>query len=62
MARLDIKYIAIDPHYSDQEQSFIGYNIDDCWSQKYDFDDWLGRNQPSGIKAIYKWEIINEKL
>ncbi len=38
MARLDVKYTAIDPYYSDQEQAFIGYNIDDCWSQKYDFD------------------------
>lgn len=62
MARLDIKYIAIDPYYSDQKQSFIGYNIDDCWSQKYDFDEWLGRNHPSGIDTIYKWEIMNEKL
>ena len=42
MARLDIKYIAIDPYYSDQEQSFISYNIDDCWIQKYHFDKWLG--------------------
>lgn len=62
MARLDIKYIAIDPYYSDQEQTFIGYNIDDCWSQKCDFDDWLGRNHPSGISTIYKCEIIQEKL
>ena len=62
MARLDVKYIAIDPYYSDQNQSFIGYTIDDCWSQKCDFDKWLGREHPSGIRTIYKWEIINEKL
>lgn len=62
MARLDVKYIAIDPYYSDHTQSFIGYNIDDCWSQKYHFDKWLGREHPSGIRTIYKCEIINEKL
>lgn len=62
MARLDIQYIAIDPYYSDQKQSFIGYDIDDCWMQKYEFDRWLGRNHPSGIRTIYKFEIINEKL
>ena len=62
MARLDVKYIAIDPYYSDNTQSFIGYDIDDCWSQKYHFDKWLGREHPSGIRTIYKCEIINEKL
>lgn len=62
MARLDVKYIAIDPYYSDQTQSFIGYDIDDCWSQKYHFEKWLGREHPSGIRTIYKCEIINEKL
>lgn len=62
MARLDVKYTAIDPYYSDQEQTFIGYNIDDCWLQKCDFDEWLGRNHLSGISTIYKCEIIREKL
>ena len=62
MARLDVKYIAIDPYYSDNTQSFIGYDIDECWSQKYDFDKWLGREHPSGIRTIYKCEIVLEKL
>ena len=53
--------MAIDPYYSDQEQSFIGYDIKDCWSQKYDFDRWLGREHPMGMKAIYKEEILQEK-
>lgn len=62
MACLKIRYVAIDPYYSDQEQSFIGYDIEDCWSQKYDFDRWLGREYPMGMKAIYKEEILQEKL
>lgn len=61
MACLRIKYVAIDPYYSDLEQSFIGYDIEDCWSQKYDFDIWLGREHPMGMKAIYKEEILQEK-
>ena len=61
MACLRIKYVAIDPYYSDQEQSFIGCDIEDCWSQKYDFDQWLGREHPMGMKAIYKEQILQEK-
>lgn len=62
MACLRIKYVAIDPYYSDHEQSFIGYNIDDCWSQKFEFDEWLGREHPMGYKTLYKCEILQEKL
>lgn len=62
MARLDVRYKAIDPYYSDQCQSFIGYNIEECWGQKYEFEEWLGRNHPSGIMTIYKCEILKEKL
>ena len=61
MARLDVKYIAIDPYYSDCDQSFIGYDIDNCWSQKHDFDEWLGREHPMGYTAIYRCKIINER-
>jgi hypothetical protein len=62
MARLDVKYIAIDPYYLDQKQTFIGINIDDCWLQKYHFERWLGREHSSGISTIYKIDIIQEKL
>lgn len=62
MARLDVKYIAIDPYYLNQTQTFIGLNIEDCWLQKYYFERWLGREHSSGISTIYKIEIIQEKL
>lgn len=44
MACLRIKYVAIDPYYSDQEQSFIGYDIEDCWSQNTTLTDGLEEN------------------
>lgn len=62
MARLKIKYTAIDPYYSDQEQVFIGSDIEDCWSQAYMFEKYLGRNHSNTIMLTYKTEIIEEKL
>lgn len=62
MACLRIKYIAKAPYYSDQEQSFIGSDIESCWNQKYEFDQWLGREHPMGVMAIYREEIIQERL
>lgn len=58
MVRLDIRYNAIDQHHSDQNQSFIGYDANDCWNQKNEFDKWLGRDYTTGIQSIYDWEII----
>lgn len=53
---LKIKYIAIDPMYFDQEQTFIGADEMDCENQAADFEEWLGRNHPSGISSIYRTE------
>lgn len=62
MARLKIKYEAVDPYYSDEMQTFIGYDIDDCWEQCTEFEKWLGREHPAGIMFIYKTHILEEKL
>lgn len=62
MAHLKIKYIAIGPYYSDQVQTFIGFDIDDCWNQEVDFEKYLGREHPHGINTIYKIKIIEEKF
>lgn len=40
-------------------QTFIGVDEDDCWNQKYEFEKWLGRYYPSGIRYIYKVKILN---
>lgn len=61
MARLKIRYNAIDPYYSTHVQTFIGIDLNDCEAQKVEFEKWLGREHPSGIMSIYKPEILEEK-
>lgn len=56
---LKVYYEAIDPYYSSMTQTFIGVDEDDCWNQKYEFEKWLGRYYPSGIRYIYKVKILN---
>lgn len=55
---LKIKYISIDPFYSDMEQSFIGLDIDSCERQRIEFESYLGREHSNGISSIYKTEIL----
>lgn len=61
MAKLRIRYNSIDPYYSTTEQTFIGVSLADCENQKYEFEEWLGREHPSGIMSIYRPEILEEK-
>ena len=58
--KLTVYYEAIDPYYSSQEQVFIGINEESCYSQKDEFEDWLGRNHLNGIRNIYK--VTSERL
>lgn len=62
MARIRIKYEAIDPYYSDQVQTFIGETIESCDEQRYEFERYLGRNHPHGFMAIYSPIVIEEKV
>ncbi len=61
MARLKIRYNAADPYYSTHEQTFIGVNLDDCDNQRFEYEQWLGREHPSGIMTIFKPEILEER-
>lgn len=61
MARLKIRYNAVDPYYSTHEQTFIGVNLDDCDNQRFEYEQWLGREHPSGIMTIFKSEILEER-
>lgn len=58
--KLKVYYEAIDPYYSSQEQVFIGIDKEICYSQKWEFEEWLGRNHPNGMNNIYK--VISEEL
>lgn len=55
---LKILYESIDPDYSSMTQTFIGVDDEDCWNQKCEFEEWLGRYHPDGIKCIYRDKII----
>lgn len=55
-----IKYIAIDPYYSDQVQTFIGADSNSITDQIYEFEDYLGREHSNGIASIYKTESIHD--
>ena len=61
MARLKIRYNAVDPYYSTHEQTFIGVNLDDCDNQRFEYEQWLGREHPSGIMTIFKPELLEER-
>ena len=61
MARLKIRYNAVDPYYSTHEQTFIGVNLDDCDNQRFEYEQWLGREHPSGIMTIFEPEILEER-
>lgn len=56
---LKVYYEAIDPYYSSMTQTFIGVDEEDCWNQKYEFEEWLGRYYSSGIRYIYRVKILN---
>lgn len=58
--KLTVHYEAIDPYYSSHEQVFIGINEESCYDQKYEFEEWLGRNHSNGISNIY--EVVSEQL
>lgn len=58
---LKVLYESIDPYYSSISQTFIGADEESCWNQKYEFDEWLGRYHPDGIKRIYRDKILEIK-
>lgn len=56
-----VKYTAIDPYYSDFEETYIGENLDSLDEQEYELEKYVGRNHPHGIDAIYKIELLEER-
>ena len=58
---MKVRYNAIDPYYSTHIQTFIGVSLADCENQKYEYEEWLGRNSPAGIMFIYRPEVMEVK-
>lgn len=59
--KLRIYYEAIDPCYSSHEKLFIGINEESCYMQKEEYEEWLGRNHPNGIKNLYNTYKVTSK-
>lgn len=55
-----VKYVAIDPFYSDFTQTYIGMSWDDIDTQQDEFEEYLGQYHENGIQSIYKPELIFE--
>lgn len=55
-----VKYEAIDPYYSDFEETYIGTTLDDIDTQQYETEKFMGRHHENGIDSIYKPVLIYE--
>ena len=58
---LKVHYESIDPYYSSHDQVFIGIDEESCYRQEYEYEEWLGRYHPNGIRNIYKVTILEIK-
>lgn len=55
-----VKYKAIDPYYSDVEQTYIGATLDEVDGIQYETERHMGQYHANGIMSIYETEIISE--
>lgn len=62
MAKIRVRYEAVDPYYQDQEQVFIGPTIESCENQQFEFEQYLARNHCGWLGSIYKTKILEEEL
>lgn len=61
MAKLVIKYEAIDPYHSDQTYTFVGADLDECKKQMLELEEIMGRCRLVGIRIKYRKHFIEEK-
>lgn len=54
-----VKYIAVDPYYSDQVQTYIGSTIEEIDNIQYETEEHMARFH-ANLGMIYKPEIILE--
>lgn len=55
-----IKYIAIDPYYSDVTQTYIGANSDEIDAIQYETERFMSKEH-SNIGNIYRSEVIKDE-
>ena len=52
-----VKYIAIDPYYSDITQTYIGYNEEEIDNIQYETEEYM-RGEHFSLSDIYKKEYL----
>ena len=55
-----VRYIAIDPYYSDVTQTYIGANSDEIDSIQYETEKFMSKEH-SNIGNIYGSEVIKDE-
>lgn len=55
-----VKYIALDPYYSDFEETYIGTTLYEIDMQQEELEEYLGHNHENGIQSIYRPELVFE--
>ena len=55
-----VKYVAIDPFYSDFEETYIGTTLYEIDMQQAELEEYLGHNHENGIQSIYHPELVFE--
>ena len=55
-----VKYIAIDPYYSDVIQTYIGMDSDEIDSIQYETEKFMSKEH-SNIGNIYRSEVIKDE-
>lgn len=55
-----VRYKAIDPYYSDVEQTYIGATLNEVDEIQFETERHMGQHHANGITSIYKTEIISE--
>jgi hypothetical protein len=55
-----VRYTAIDPYYSDQEQTYIGSNSDEIDAIQYETERFMAREHCS-LGMIYRTEVIKDE-
>ena len=53
-----VKYIAINPYYSDVIQTYIGMTSEEIDNIQYETEEYMGQYHINGIHNIYNVEII----
>ena len=54
-----VKYIAINPYYSDITQTYIGYNEEEIDNIQYETEEFM-KGEHSSLSNIYESEVLND--